>query len=549
MGLALPWLPDIRLMDGDIMEYRGGKIGRRGMLAVAGSWAVWDSSKKLGAAEGAAPPTAPAQGVPSIAHYVAVDGGGSVQDYIDHLRSTTGGEMVGFSHAAKNEGNSVGRRLAQEIWVTDAPYNADPTGKTDAAAAIQAAIDFAYANGIGTVRLNGRFRTGSTLVIPSGISLEGQGACYRYDNGNIFEGTWIRYRGPAASPAIRYGSVQTCRLARLGIDCNAVAHTRAISIGSDNKPSTKGLVFNDLLIFGAGTAVQWGDSSKRAPLEQCDEISFRDSTFHSCVNGFVIDATNAADFSVIERIGFEQLEGVAFKLITPGFMRISQCAAGLVSDTSKMFEISGGGPDPVIIESCQSEGRGGKFLTYAATNDQGQIHLRGNVVNQPIEVTGITRVLSVGNYINSSIALSGYVRFNSECDVWDGALETAQVAVSNGARFRGFSQRDAGGQNGRWLPVGLKIDRDPAAGGYEYNLCVRAGIFGFTFVSAAEYDKGQYILPTADNGYAYKCIVGGKTSAQPAWPTVVGKTVASGTARFECVGAGALVKGTSPIEA
>ena len=36
---------------------------------------------------------------------------------------------------------------------------------------------------------------------------------------------------------------------------------------------------------------------------------------------------------------------------------------------------------------------------------------RGNVVNQPIEVTGITRVLSVGNYINSSIALSGYVRF------------------------------------------------------------------------------------------------------------------------------------------
>ena len=525
------------------MEYRGGKIGRRGMLAAAGSWAIWDPSSKLGAAERASP-----KGAATPAHYIAVDGGGSVQDYIDHLRSITGGEMVGFSHDADNNGNSVGRRLAQEIWVTDAPYNADPTGTADATAAIQRAIDFAHANGIGTVRLNGRFRTEATLAIPSGISLEGQGACYRYDNGNIFEGTWIRYRGPAASPAIRYGSVQTCRLSRLGIDCNEVSNTRAISIGSDNSPATKGLVFHDLLIFGAETAVQWGDSSK-TPLEQCDEISFRDSAFHSCVNGFVIDAANAADLSIIERIGFDQLRGVAFKMLTPGFMRISQCAAGLRLDTSSMFEISGGGPDPVIIEGCQSEGPKGKFLTYSATNDEGQIHLRGNVINQPIEVNGITRVLSVGNYINSSIKLSGYVRLNSECDVWAGAAETAQVTASGGARFRGVTQRDAGGQNGRWLPVGLKIDRDPVPGGYEYSLCVRAGIFGSTFARTAKYGVGHYILPTVDNAYAYKCIVGGVTSAEPSWPTVVGKTVSSGSARFQCVGAGALVKGVSAIEA
>lgn len=178
MGLALPWLPDIRLMDGDIMEYRGGKIGRRGMLAVAGSWAVWDSSKKLGAAEGAAPPTAPAQGVPSIAHYVAVDGGGSVQDYIDHLRSTTGGEMVGFSHDAKNEGNSVGRRLAQEIWVTDAPYNADPSGAIDASVAFQAALDALKSLGGGTLRGRGRFKIGRSLEWPAdarAVNFRGEG--------------------------------------------------------------------------------------------------------------------------------------------------------------------------------------------------------------------------------------------------------------------------------------------------------------------------------------------------------------------------------------
>lgn len=515
------------------------------MLAAAGSWAIWDSSKKLGAAE-----PAPARAAPALAHSVAVEGGGSVQDHINHLRSSGGGALVGFSHAADYGGASVGRRLAQEIWVTDAPYSADPTGKADAAAAIQAAIDFAHANGIATVRLNGRFRIDKTLVVPSGLSLEGQGACYWYKDGtgNIFEGTWLRYRGPAALPAIRYGSVQTCRLSRLGIDCSGVAGTRAISIGSTNKPATKGLVFQDLLIFGAGTAVQWGDRSK-TPLEQCDEISFRDCTFHSCVDGFVIDATNAADFSIIERVGFDQLQGVAFKLLTPGFMRISQCAAGLLFRSSKMFEISGDSPDPTIIEGCQSEGPEGKFLTYATTNDQGLIHLRGNVVNQPIEVRGVTRILSTGNYINSTIALSGYARFNSDCDVWAGALETAQVMVSGGARFRGVTQRDASGQNGRWLPVGLKIDRDPTAGGYEYSLCVRAGILGFPFVRGAEYGAGQYILPSVDNGFAYKCIGGGATSAEPSWPKAIGATVRSGTASFRCIGAGALIKGVSPIEA
>jgi hypothetical protein len=463
------------------------------------------------------------------------------------LASAVGSGVVGFGQNQSYSAGTIGRRLQQEIWVTDAPFSADPTGAIDAALAIQDAIDFAHANGIGTVRLDGQFRTDATLVIPSGISLEGQGACYRHDNGNIFEGTWIRYRGPAASPAIRYGSVQTCRLSRLGIDCNAIAHTRAISIGSDNNPATKGLVFHDLLIFGATTAVQWGDSSVTS-LEQCDEISFRDCAFHSCVNGFVIDATNAADFSIIERISFGQLECVAFKLLTPGFMRISQCAAGLRYDTSKMFEINGASPDPLIIEGCQSEGPEGKFLTYSAANDEGLIHLRANVINQPIEVTGITRVLSVGNYINSSIALSGYVRFNSECDVWAGALEAVQVTASGGARFRGLTPRDAGGQNGRWIPVGLKIDRDPVAGGYEYGICVRAGLMGFTFVPTAEYGVGQYIVPTSDNGFAYKCIAGGATGAEPIWPTIVGNVVSSGAVIFECVGASALMKGAGAIQ-
>lgn len=143
------------------MDYHDGKIGRRGMLAAAGSWAVWDSSAKLGAAE-----RAPAQGVPTLAHFIAVDGGGSVQDYIDHLRSSTGGEMIGFSHDADNDGDSVGRRLAQEIWVTDAPFNADPTGAVDASAAFQAAIEALVSFGGGTLRGKGSFKINAPLNWP-----------------------------------------------------------------------------------------------------------------------------------------------------------------------------------------------------------------------------------------------------------------------------------------------------------------------------------------------------------------------------------------------
>lgn len=143
------------------------------MLAAAGTWAIWDSSKKLGAAEPAPPRSALA-----LAHSVAVEGGGSVQDHINHLRSSVGGALVGFSHAADYEGGSVGRRLAQEIWVTDAPYNADPTGETDAAAAFQAALDALRSSGGGTLRGKGIFKIGAPLdwpAEPAVVNFHGEG--------------------------------------------------------------------------------------------------------------------------------------------------------------------------------------------------------------------------------------------------------------------------------------------------------------------------------------------------------------------------------------
>lgn len=468
----------------------------------------------------------------------------------DELGSSNGGAMVGYLADPAASSTNVHDRLRREIWVED--YITDPSIEVDNYPAFAAAIAQAQARDISTVRFNGRFRTESTIIVPSGIYLVGSGHHYIHDGTtNIFTGSWISYRGDPANPAIRYGSVQDCKLRDLGIDCGEPSHGRtAISIGSDNNPATKELLFEKFSIFGAALGVKWGDENASTPIEQCDSTTFREGTFHSCVDGFVVNANNAADYSLIERIGFWQLQGVAFKFPGFGFSPVRHCAAGLLLASSKMFEISGSGPDAWVIEGCQSEGHvDAKFLTISGNNDERVLHLRNNQVNQKIEVNGIHRVYATGNYFNHTVALDGYVRWTGEANAWMGSLETPQMTLASGARAAERVQLDADRQNGRWLAKGMRIEQELVAGGYEHLGCVRGGILGFTFFPTAEYSAGQYVLPTVDNAYAYKCIAGGTTAAEPTWPVVVGNTVTSGAATFECVGAGALMKGMGAIQA
>lgn len=128
------------------MKYRGGKIGRRGMLAAAGSWAVWDSSGKLGAAEGALP-----QGVPALAHY------------IDHLRSSTGGEMVGWR--ATGDG-AVLRTIYAKVSddsVSVKDWGAKGDGATNDYRAIVLARTVALATGRALLFPEGEYRHSDTL--------------------------------------------------------------------------------------------------------------------------------------------------------------------------------------------------------------------------------------------------------------------------------------------------------------------------------------------------------------------------------------------------
>lgn len=445
---------------------------------------------------------------------------------------------------------TVQERLRREVWVEDFM---ELPAVGDQADAFNKAIAAVVAVGGGTVNFTGQYEVGSTLTIPSGVSLKGSGASYYYLGSNLFFGSWINYTGAAPNPALRYFSVQGCEASGFGISCGEVASSVAISIGSNNNPSTQSLYFHNFIVFGAALAVKWGDANVHTALEQCDDISFRDYSFHSCVDGFRLEANNIADTSLIERGRLYQMQGLCFDLRNYGILRISECQAGLLNASSRMFKIGGASPDQLAIQLCQSEGPAGKFLEIGGNNDQGAVHLSKCVINQPVAVAGIVRVTSEGCYINSVIDLDGYVRWTSTLDVWDGPLETAQVTVANGARFDAIVQRDANGQNGVWLPVGMKIQNTLTAGGYEYLGSVRAGINGRAFVPSAGpdyYYVGSYFLPTTDNGFAYKVTVAGTAAGtEPTWPTTISSTVVSGGVTFQCIGAGALMKGVGAIQA
>lgn len=113
------------------MDYRDEKIGRRGLLAAAGSLAVWDTS----AAQGATTPSAP-QDLPALTQYIR------------ELRSPTGGQMVGAKRPEPSTypwimRDWIGVRVEALDWIpTDIRRDiAAQSNSEDLAPYVQAALD------------------------------------------------------------------------------------------------------------------------------------------------------------------------------------------------------------------------------------------------------------------------------------------------------------------------------------------------------------------------------------------------------------------------
>lgn len=373
-------------------------------------------------------------------------------------------------------------------------------GRTDDHLRLQRLVDATAERG-GIISLPvGTIRISRPLKMRSGVSLAGAGRHYKVTSlGNRFTGTWF------TGAPIELHSVQNCAIRDIGINCGERRGTVGLSIGSDNNPASKSHVIERVSIFGAELGVRWGLGNRHALLEQCDDITFRDIGFHSCVNGFLFDAANSSDYSRIERVSFDALRGVAFDMRSAGFLTIENCAAGVIGNAT-MFRITGNSPDPIRIVGCQSEPTG-RFLVAEGPNDQATILLEANVINRPIEASGILRFVSRSNYLNSTIALDGTVRWRSYDDVWDspGARHTPQVL--GGARFVASIFRDAGRSFGRYVHAGTRIEGEADT----LEIVTRAGIYSPAFARTGTYVAGDYFEA---GGQAYRVSIAGVAGQQ-----------------------------------
>jgi hypothetical protein len=69
-----------------------------------------------------------------------------------------------------------------------------------------------------------------------------------------------------------------------------------------------------------------------------------------------------------------------------------------------------------------------------------------------------------------------------------------------------------------------------------------ANSFATVRANSTVYAVGDVFRPSATNGFLYNVVVAGTSAgAPPVFPTVVGTTVADGTATIECVGAGIII--------
>ncbi|BBB09901.1 glycosyl hydrolase family 28-related protein [Sphingopyxis sp. EG6] len=155
------------------MKFRDRKLGRRQMLATAGTCALWAPLEQLNAGPVRRPQVASAGG-----DNFAVGGDVSVQTALDArptvsaLASAIGGKMVGFEQTlAGAVRRTVSERLSETVSVKD--FGAVGDGTTNDRAAIQAAFDsgarkVVFPRGIYKV-------TGGGFTVPNWLHVAGEG--------------------------------------------------------------------------------------------------------------------------------------------------------------------------------------------------------------------------------------------------------------------------------------------------------------------------------------------------------------------------------------
>lgn len=215
-----------------------------------------------------------------------------IQIYDNELAPASGAGEIGYSAVATYPAATVGRKLQQVISVTDAPYNADPTGVADATAAIQAAIDAVGSNGAILFPL-GTYKITSTLTY-TGNSGE---ALTLYSNvrpSRGLAGACLFWAGAVGGTILQVTGANNLYLNSLVFDGNDLALRCVYAL----PPASSGIAAQDCIFadcMGVNSAlVQLGNSNL-----QVSEVSFLRCEFQGApVYGLLTATANVKNFSV-----------------------------------------------------------------------------------------------------------------------------------------------------------------------------------------------------------------------------------------------------------
>jgi hypothetical protein len=225
-GAVAPPVDLTGLIEGDLLQYRGGALRRFEREAFAG--------KLYGGGAG---------GVP-----VPITGNGGADAALrGDLALASGAQLSGFSHAYAYAPGSVGWRLSKIVVATDAPFNAVGNGIANDTAALQAGATFAA--GRRYVIPKGTYKITEPIIIPIDCIVEGWGAVFimpsqfnalRFiDGGAMFGGEII---GPASGVYDANG---------IGIFCAGTRNPGAAPTFV-TAPELTGVTVRNLGLYGVG---------------------------------------------------------------------------------------------------------------------------------------------------------------------------------------------------------------------------------------------------------------------------------------------------------